>query len=165
MPRWLICNLCSKKFDKAHHKSTLVDPYQNTDYLNIETPSSIDKSPSSGVHILQKQQKLHPIYFGLTFFKSVCDVVCNLSRDAGSRPPRAAAATIRRVGGGAALCCDYNLWLWPCTYIKVISYSKMQISTQNTIHTIQVAFHKWRRYFFLSFWPFPPPFPPFFYTL
>ena len=34
---------------KAHHKSTLVD--QNTDYLNIETPSSIDKSPSSGVHI------------------------------------------------------------------------------------------------------------------
>ena len=134
---------------KAHHKSTLVD--QNTDYLNIETPSSIDKSPSSGVHILQKQQKLHPIYFGLTFFKSVCDVVCNLSRDAGSRPPRAAAATIRRVGGGAALCCDYNLWLWPCTYIKVISYSKMQISTQNTIHTIQVAFHKWRRYFLCVF--------------
>ena len=35
---------------KAHHKSTLVD--QNTDYLNCkETPSSIDKSPSSGVHI------------------------------------------------------------------------------------------------------------------
>ena len=34
---------------KAHHKSTLVD--QNTDYLHIETPSSIDKSPSSGVHI------------------------------------------------------------------------------------------------------------------
>ena len=28
-----------------------VDPYQNIDYLNIETPSSIDKSPSSGVHI------------------------------------------------------------------------------------------------------------------
>ena len=41
-----------KNLDKSHHKSTLVDPYQNTDYLNCkETPSSIDKSPSSGVHI------------------------------------------------------------------------------------------------------------------
>ena len=42
-----------KKIDKAHHKSTLVHRSISEYRLFecIETPSSIDKSPSSGVHI------------------------------------------------------------------------------------------------------------------
>ena len=65
---WLQIKLClgdwyviyvQKKLDKSHHKSTLVHSLPVTAHR-----------------------------FGLTFFKSVCDVVCHLSKDAGSRPPR-----------------------------------------------------------------------------